>query len=484
MLKNDIKTALIIGAGPAGLSAAYQLLKHSNIKPIIIESSDQVGGISKTINCNGYLIDIGPHRFFSKSEMVNKFWLDVLSEENFLKIKRLTRIFYLKNFFNYPINLSLSIIKIFGPRRVQKIIFSYIQSRAKPISPENSLEDFYINRFGRELYKTFFKDYTYKVWGVSCDKIPPDWGNQRVKGLSITKVFKHAVLNFLKKQNKSETSLIEEFYYPKFGAGQMYEEIAKLITKMGGEIKLKEEVINININNHDLPIIATKNTETANITKISSNYIISSMPIKDLIITLGDNVPQKIKQISSGLIYRDYILVGLLFKKMSLKNGILPDNWLYIQENDVKIGRLDIINNFSLEMLKDKNNVWLGAEYFCNEDDEFWIKNDSDIKDFAIRELEKINMINKADFLDYRVIRQVKAYPAYFGSYKQLNTVKEYLNKFENLFLIGRNGMHKYNNMDHSILSGFTAANNIINNIKSKENIWEINTEKSYHENK
>ncbi|MFZ2310920.1 MAG: NAD(P)/FAD-dependent oxidoreductase [Patescibacteria group bacterium] len=478
------KTALIIGAGPAGLSAAYQLLKKSNIKPIIIEYCNQVGGISKTINHNGYLIDIGPHRFFSKSEIVNNFWSEILDKQNFLKIKRLTRIFYLKNYFNYPINLSISVAKILGPWRMIKIGFSYIKSQIKPIFPEKSLADFYTNRFGKELYNTFFKDYTYKVWGVSCDKIPPDWGSQRVKGLSITKVILHAISSMARKNNNIETSLIDEFYYPQFGAGQMYEKVAELIIKMGGEIRLEEEIVGINVNINDSITVVIQNNKN-NKYSVTADYVISSMPIKNLISGM-DDVPQEIKQIASGLIYRDYILVGLLFSKMAVsdKNKILPDNWLYIQENNIKMGRLDIVNNFSLKMLKDENNVWLGAEYFCDENDEFWSKNDLAIKDFALMELEKMKMINKSDFLDFKVIRQTKAYPAYFGSYVNFDKIKNYLNKFENLYLIGRNGMHKYNNMDHSILSGFTAANNIINNVKSKENIWEINTDEEYHESK
>lgn len=496
-----MKNVIIIGAGPAGLSAAYELLKKSNIKPIIIESNSKVGGLSKTLTHNGYKIDIGPHRFFSKNQIVNNLWQEILpikkdnkTQGSFLIIKRLTRILFLKKFFDYPINLNFKTLKNLGNKRVVKIFFSYLKIKIKPIKKEISLSDFLTNRFGKILYLTFFKDYTEKVWGVSCDKIPKEWGAQRIKGLSIKKIMFHYIKTLINFKNtaNTETSLIDEFFYPEFGAGQMYEEMAKKIIKMGGKIILNQKVIKIKAEKNKIYSIKTKNLKNDEIIELKADYFISSMPIKNLITNLEYPTPQEIIKIAKKLPYRDYIIIGLLFEKMIIKNNtkiitknnIIPDNWLYIQEKNIKMGRLDIFNNFSKKMLKNENLIWIGAEYFCNQGDELWKKNNLSLKNLAVEELEKINFIKKEDLLDYKVIKIKKAYPAYFGSYNKFDILKNFLNDFSNLFLIGRNGTHRYNNMDHSILSGLTAANNIINNKIDKNNIWEINTEEEYHENK
>jgi len=493
-----MKTAVIIGAGPAGLAAAYELIKKSDIKPIIIERDSQVGGISRTINHNGYALDIGPHRFFSKIKRVNDLWQEILPlassdtnhKKEFLKVKRKTRILFLKKFFDYPISLSAGTLKNLGPKRIVKILFSYLKVKLWPIKNEKNLENFFINRFGKELYLTFFKDYTEKVWGLPCSLIPRDWGAQRVKELSISKALMHFLKKTLNIHQFNETSLIEEFFYPTLGAGQMYEEMAKQIIENGGQIYLNSETINLESEPNKIKALNIKN-ENGLTKTIKADYFLSSMPVKDLINQIECPVLE-IKEIANGLVYRDYIIIGLLFKKMLktnqikevTKNNIIPDNWVYIQEPNIKMGRLDIFNNFSEKMLKDNNLVWLGAEYFCNEGDEFWRKNDNALKNLAIEELQEINMTNCDDLLDYIVIRQPKAYPAYFGTYNQFDKIKKFINGFENLFLIGRNGTHCYNNMDHSILSGLTAADNIINGIKDKKNLWEINTEEEYHENK
>ncbi len=493
-----MKTAIIIGAGPAGLSAAYELIKKSDIKPIIIERDGQVGGISKTVIHNGNRLDIGPHRFFSKIKRVNDLWQEILPlanqttdhEKEFLKINRLTRILFLKKFFDYPINLNVNTLKNLGIKRITKIFFSYLKIKLWPIKNESALEDFFINRFGNELYLTFFKDYTEKIWGISCSQIPRDWGIQRVKNLSISKALIHSLKKIFNINQAIETSLIEKFFYPTLGAGQMYEEMAKQITKSGGQIYLNQEIVNLQSKLDQIKAVIMKGKN--NLTQeIKADYFLSSMPVQDLINQMKCPILE-VKKIANGLVYRDYIIVGLLFKKMlktnktrgRTKNNIIPDNWIYIQEHDIKMGRLDIFNNFSEKMLKDTNLAWLGAEYFCNKDDKFWKKNDSAIKNFAINELAKINMIDPKDLLDYIVIRVPKAYPAYFGTYNQFSKVKKFTDSFKNLFLIGRNGTHHYNNMDHSILSGLTAADNIINNISDKSNLWGINTESEYHEKK
>lgn len=505
-----MKIAVIIGAGPAGLSAAYEFVKKSNIKPIVIECDSQVGGLSKTVVHNGNRLDIGGHRFFSKSKRITDFWQEILPLEKqpdslgpdpekvdrvMLSRRRLSRIFFLRKFFNYPISPDWETLNNLGPIRLVKILISYIKIRVNPIKKEQSLEDFFVNRFGKELYLTFFKDYTEKVWGESCLKIKPEWGVQRVKGFSISGAVRHIlkkafVFKIFINQNKIETSLIDGFLYPKFGPGQMYEEIARVVENNGGEINLNQQIIGLKRNEGVITEVKIKNLLTGEVSARTADYVISSMPVKDLILALAPAVPENIAAVARGLCYRDFITVGLLLDKLKIKNktkiktfnNLIPDNWIYIQEKDVKVGRLQIFNNWSPYLVKDKNKVWLGMEYFGNFGDVLFSKNDEDFKKFAIDELVKIDIISKEDVLDSCIIRTPKAYPAYFGAYDQFDKIKNFVDSFENLFLIGRNGAHRYNNMDHSILSGLTAADNIINNIGDKSNLWEINTEDEYHE--
>jgi protoporphyrinogen oxidase len=374
---------------------------------------------------------------------------------------------------------------------------SYIKARLFRIKNEKNLEDFFINRFGKELYLTFFKDYTEKVWGVPCNKIKPEWGAQRIKGLSISKAIIHALKNIFSKdasidQKKTETSLIEQFMYPKYGPGQLWEKVAGLIEKKGGEVNLNQRVVGIETNNDKIISITIHNEKNDKELKVEGDYFFSTMPVKDLIKSMGVQVPKEVRKISAGLIYRDFVTVGLLLEKMKIENEtkhktvnkIIPDNWIYIQERDVKVGRLQIFNNWSPYLVKDENKVWIGLEYFCSEGDELWEMTDENFSSFAIEEFCKIEMIEKEDVLDSVVIRMPKTYPAYFGSYDRFDVIREYTDKFENLFLIGRNGMHRYNNQDHSMLTAITASENIINNIKTKDNIWNINTEQEYHEKK
>jgi len=483
----DQKTAIIVGAGPAGLTAAYELLNRTDIKPIIYEMTGDIGGISKTINYKGNRIDIGGHRFFSKSDRVMRWWKNILSSQ-MLTRRRLSRIFFMRKLFNYPVSLNLNTFSNLGFRRIIKIGLSYIKTRFSPIKNEGSLEDFFINRFGKELYLTFFKDYTEKVWGIPCNKIRPEWGRQRIKGLSISKTLLHAV----KKQKNIETSLIGQFMYPKLGPGQMWEQVAGIIKEKGGEIHLKHKVIGLKrYDNKIVEAVVKEKTANEPITK-TADYFFSTMPVKELIQSLGNDMPQEIQQVAQGLMYRDFITVGLLLRKLKIKNetriktinNLVPDNWIYIQERDVKLGRIQIFNNWSPYMVKDENTVWIGLEYFCNEGGELWNKTDESFAKFAIDELAKIDIIEKEDVLDKVVIRMPKTYPAYFGAYDQFHLIKNFTDKFENLFLIGRNGMHRYNNQDHSMLTAMTAVENIINNIKSKHNIWAVNTEDEYHEEK
>ena len=496
------KSAIIIGAGPAGLTAAYELLLHTDIKPVIFEQSDIPGGISQTVNYKGNRMDIGGHRFFSKSDRVMQWWFNILppqenegeaSGEKVMLIRnRLSRIYYLRSFFNYPISLNATTIRNLGLWRMMKIGFSYLYIRLFPIRREKSLEDFIINRFGKELYLTFFKDYTEKVWGVPCDRIKPEWGAQRIKGLSISTVLWNAVKKIFVKekdiaQKNTETSLIEKFLYPKYGPGQMWEEVARIIRQKGGEIYFNKKAVAFDNTDNRIQSIIVEDTKTAEKQQFSADYFFSTMPVKDLIGGLQNRPPDKVSEVAEALMYRDFITVGLLLNKLKIKHPqykLIPDNWIYVQERDVQVGRLQIFNNWSPYLVKDASKVWLGMEYFCAEGDSLWKMTDEEIKRFAIRELVKIDFIEEQDALEGVVVRMPKTYPAYFGSYDEFDVVKDYLNSIENLFPIGRNGMHRYNNQDHSMLTAMTAVENIKNGRIDKENIWNVNTEQSYHEEK
>lgn len=495
------KIACIIGAGPAGLTAAYELLNRTDIKPIILEMTEDIGGLSKTVNYKGNRIDIGGHRFFSKSDRVMNRWLEFLPQENSAELNpnlvdevmlirsRLSRILFLRQFFDYPLSLTPATVKKLGLKRIIKIGISYIAAQLNPNNPEASLEDFFINRFGRELYSTFFEDYTQKVWGVPCRDIPADWGAQRVKGLSISKAIYHA----LKKpftagknlaQKDTETSLIEKFLYPKYGPGQLWEQTAGQIREMGGEIRLGYTVVGVECRNGKVVNVSARNQQTGETIQVRADYVISSMPVKELIAALeGDAVQKTVADIASGLIYRDFITVGVLLTKAKYK--LWPDNWIYVQEKDVKVGRIQVFNNWSPYMVKNADCIWLGLEYFCNKGDNLWAADDAELQELAANELKAIGFIDQVnDVIDSTVIRMPKAYPAYFGSYDNFNSIRQFTDSITNLFLIGRNGMHRYNNMDHSMLTAMAAVDNIIGNVISKDNIWSVNAEQEYHEQK
>jgi len=523
------KTAVIIGAGPAGLMAAFELLDKTDIKPIIFEQTGDIGGISKTVDYKGNRIDIGGHRFFSKSDRVMKFWLNLMPIQTvpakddillgrqlpsveydrsveadpqkmdrvMLIRKRISRILFMRKFFDYPISLTLRTVANLGFFRTFKITVSYIKAQVFPVRKEKSLEDFLINRFGRELYKTFFRDYTEKVWGVSCDKIKPEWGAQRIKGLSIARAIKHAVKAAIRRdmsigQKEVETSLINQFLYPKYGPGQLWQEVANIVKSKGGQIYLRHKAVGVKSQNNKIVSLKVKDEKTAELKEFKADFVFSSMPVRDLIEAMGQDVPRQVREVAADLCYRDFITVGLLVKKLKIKNDtdiktvndIVPDNWIYIQENDVKIGRLQIFNNWSPYMVADEDTVWLGLEYFCNIGDVFWNMPDENLKKFAVSELIKIGIIDADDVLDGVVIRMEKTYPAYFGSYDRFDVVRNYTDSFSNLFLIGRNGMHRYNNQDHSMLTAMTAVENIVNGVTSKNNIWKVNSEEEYHETK
>ncbi|MCK8060015.1 MULTISPECIES: NAD(P)/FAD-dependent oxidoreductase [unclassified Fusibacter] len=501
------KTAVIAGGGVAGLTAAIELLTTTDIEPIIFEMTDSIGGISKTINYKGNRMDIGGHRFFSKSDRIMNWWEQILPADEardsiddkiMLVRHRISRIYYLKKFFDYPIKLNWNTIRNLGLLRMIKIGFSYLKSMVMPIKPEESLEDFFINRFGKELYQTFFMDYTEKVWGVPCSQIKPEWGAQRIKGISIKEVIKHALKSIFIKQSNSdinqkdtETSLIGQFLYPKYGVGQMWDEVGQRVTALGGTIHLNSKVEKLVMENDIARSVHVRNQLTNEVEVIDCDYFLSTMPIKDLVQAMGSGVPDEVHKIACSLSYRDFISVGVLLSNFSLGNTgenkesyKIPDNWIYVQENSVKMGRIQIFNNWSPYMVLNQDNIWIGLEYFCDEDDEFWSLSDKEISSFAVGELLSMHAIDKSDVLDSTVVRMPKAYPSYIGAYDDFDCVKAYLDKMENLYLMGRNGMHRYNNMDHSMLTALEVIDNIRTGRTDKSNIWQVNAENEYHEEK
>jgi len=522
------RTAIVIGAGPAGLTAAYELLDKTDVRPIVFEAGDDVGGLSRTIEYKGNRIDIGGHRFFSRSDRVMDWWQSILplqqgsergvevsyqnktrtvsqpgaaadpvkDERVMLVRERVSRIFFLRKFFAYPVSLSIETLSNLGLVRTVKIGASYLGIRLSPRRDERSLEDFFVNRFGNELYRTFFKDYTEKVWGVPCDEIKPEWGSQRVKGLSVTKAIVHAIRSRFSRdesigQKRSETSLIERFLYPKYGPGQMWREVARLVRERGGEIRMHRTAIALRTEGDRVVGVDFRNEDTGEVERVDGDFVFSTMPVQDLVRGMT-GVPDRVRQVADGLVYRDFITCGLLLRKLKIRGdgrpdappGLVPDNWIYIQERDVRIGRLQIFNNWSPWLVKDPGTVWLGLEYFCNEGDDLWRMSDEEFKAFAAAELAKIDVIEPGDVLDGVVIRVPKTYPAYFGSYDDFGVLREWIDRFSNLYLVGRNGMHRYNNQDHSMLTAMTAVENIRDGVASKDNIWAVNTEEDYHEEK
>ncbi len=522
------KIAVIAGAGPAGLTAALELLRRSNITPIIFEADSQVGGISKTVNYRGNRMDLGGHRFFSKSDWVMRWWQEILpvaegqtdpasalriayqgqsrnlspetlgpscSDAVMLIRRRLSRIFYRRRFFDYPLSLSADTVRNLGVMEALRIGLSYARAKVDARHPEVTLEDFFVNRFGDRLYRTFFKAYTEKVWGVPCGEISAEWGAQRIKGLSVARAISHALTSPLRNslgasQRATETSLIERFLYPKFGPGQMWEEVAGRIRRLGGQIHLRHRVVGVERDGLKVTALKVLDLATQSFRRVPCDFFVSTMPVRDLMAFL-ETADAQVRRIADGLPYRDFMTVGLLLRRMNTTmgapntsngNGMPPDNWIYIQEPDVRIGRLQVFNNWSPALAADPATIWLGLEYFCREGDDLWGMNSGRFVDFAACELEKIGLINRKDVIDGTLIRVAKAYPAYFGAYGEFGKIRTCLNQFSNLYPIGRNGMHRYNNQDHSMLAANAAVASMLDRGTDKSHIWEINAEDEYHE--
>jgi len=537
------RTAVIIGAGPAGLTAAYELLTRTDVRPIVVEKNAEVGGLSRTVEHRGNLMDIGGHRFFSKSDRVMNWWLMHLPlepgaapvatityqqktrrigalggaeivvqqkaavaaegaagiapnpEAVMLLRRRQSRIYFLGKFFAYPVQISRDTLSKLGLTRTLRILLSYARAALFSSQPVKNLEDFFTRRFGKELYLTFFKSYTEKVWGVPCQKISAAWGEQRIKTLSM----RGSIVHFWKQdfgrgardisQKQTETSLIEQFLYPKYGPGQMWQEVARKVEALGGEIlrgtqPLRLETIASRV--RAVQVVDDAGREE----RIACDFVFSTMPVKELVGLFDCPAPENVRQVAAGLQYRDFIAVGLLLNSLRIKDranatgGLVADTWIYLQDPEVRAGRLLIFNNWSPYLVKDATKVWIGVEYFCYESEQLWKLPDEEMARLAMAELEKIGIIDAREVVDWHVERVPKAYPAYFGAYERFGEVREFLDGYENLFLIGRNGMHKYNNQDHSMLTAMVAVDNIAAGRTDKANIWAVNTEMEYHEEK
>ena len=533
------QSVVIIGGGPAGLTAAWELVKDGgseNYDVTVLEATREFGGISRTVKHDGNRMDIGGHRFFSKDERIMDWWKGVLplqgapsyddkklgrehdmepggpdpevEDKVMLKRHRVSRIYWNRHFFDYPISLSANTLKAMGPKLTLVAGFSYLKSMVHKL-PEDNLENFYINRFGRKLYSMFFEGYTEKLWGRHPSEISADWGAQRVKGLSIMGVLKNAFQKLLpKKRDNSEveTSLIEEFWYPKYGPGQLWETVESNCENAGVKVVTDAKVIEVRQQNGHISSVVTEAADGTR-TEWNADQFISSMPVKDLVeaidaagadteaaATGSKAAPEAVTEVAEGLPYRDFVTVGLLVNHLKLENTtdiptlgnppIVPDCWIYVQDPGYKVGRIQVFNNWSPYLVKNVDDtVWIGLEYFCEEGDTFWNMSEEDAVKFAISELMRMGVIEKPeDVLDSHRERVKKAYPAYFDTYDRIDEVIDYLDGFGNLYCVGRNGQHRYNNMDHSMATAIEAVDNIKSGKATKENVWSVNTDQSYHE--
>lgn len=471
LTRKEDKKVIIIGGGPAGLTAAYELNK-SGIRSEVFEKDDIVGGISRTVNYKGYRFDIGGHRFFTKVKVVQDMWDEVLRKD-FLLRDRLSRIYYRKKFFNYPFEVKNAVFGL-GIFNSLLIVLSYLRAQVIPIRPENTFEQWIINRFGYRLYKIFFKTYTEKVWGIPCSEISSEWAAQRIKGLSLFSALKNALLKKPPADKNVIKTLINSFHYPKLGPGMMWEKVREIVEEGLCRVHMNSGIEKIYWHNDAVLAVETCNGGTT--TRISGTDFISSMPIRELIAKLEPLPPSEILKAGDKLNYRDFITVSLIIDKKT----IFEDNWIYIHDPNVKVGRIQNFKNWSPYMVPDPEKTSLGMEYFCFENDEFWSMSNENLVDLAKNELEKLGFAKKSEIIDGTVVRMPKAYPVYDEEYKKaLEQIKEFLAKISNLQLVGRNGMHKYNNQDHSMLTSMLAVKNILG---GHFDLWKVNADQDYHE--
>ena len=516
---------VIVGAGPAGLTAAHELASAGVTDVVVLEADSGVGGLARSVNYKGNRIDIGGHRFFSKSDWVMDWWLRALplaadpaaaaaaqpltityhgksrpvseiatarqSDERVMLVrKRLSRIYFDGKLFDYPLKADLDTALKLGLARCAAFAASYAWARLFPRRSERNLEDFFINRFGRRLYLQFFKDYTEKVWGIPCARISAQWGAQRVKSLSIAKALRHALFKPFRRSGgigaAEQTSLIERFLYPKYGPGLMWDVIAEQLRQRGVSIVLGAPVTRLEHSEGRVRCVVAGGGE--GIRRYEADAVIATMPLRDLVMGLDPQAPPAPREIAAGLEYRDFLIVGVLYRRLaptpsgSGPLNLVPDNWIYIQEPGVKVGRLQIFNNWSPYLVRDPDTVWVGMEYFCSEGDALWRAADNELIGRAVGEMRALKLAEPADHLDAVVIRAPKAYPGYFGSFSRFGELREYLDGFANLYLVGRNGMHRYNNQDHSMLSARLAVEAVLKGSSDKSAIWNVNIDDEYLE--
>ena len=456
---------VVMGAGPAGLSAAYELARARQ-RTTVLEADSQVGGLSKTMHHRGFLFDIGGHRFFTKIGLVEQMWRDVLGPELLVR-PRLSRIYYRHKFFDYPLR-PLNAVRGLGIVESARCTVSYVTARMAPRRPEEDFETWVSNRFGKRLFDIFFRTYTEKVWGLKCREISADWAAQRIQSLSLAAVIKNALIP--SRIASRPKSLIERFLYPRRGPGQMWEKTAELVEAGGSRVLLNTPVRTIH---HDGQRITAVDTETGS---HAAKHFISTLPIRDLIASMRPIAPPSIQHAAAQLRYRDYLAVCLICNVSNL----FPDNWIYVHDPDVHVGRIQNYGNWSSAMVPVPGASCLGLEYFCFEGDRLWSMTDAELVQLGISEVAQLGLLRKDQVEEGVVLRVPKAYPVYDGTYKaQLAEIRGWLDQFSNLQLIGRNGMHRYNNQDHSILTGMLAARNILG---SNYDLWQINADAEYHE--
>ncbi len=473
MSDKNSKKVVIIGAGPAGLTAAYQLCKEG-VASVVLEKDDVVGGISRTVNYKGYLFDIGGHRFFTKVKAVDDMWREVLGEKGFLRRSRLSRIYYNKKFFFYPLKATNALLGL-GLWNCFMMVGSYAKAQVFPIKEEASFEDWISNRFGKRLYNTFFKTYTEKVWGMPCSEISADWAAQRIKGLSLIATIKNALLaSQVKEKGEIIKTLIDAFDYPEKGPGMMWEMVAEDIQTRGSELKMQSGVEKIIWKQGKITALEIDVDGKREV--VSGSDFISSMPIQELVRKMEPAPPEEVREAADKLGYRDFLTVSLIINKADL----FQDNWIYIHDPDVKVGRIQNFKNWSPSMVPDPDKTCLGLEYFCFEGDGLWTMSDKDLIELGAKELGVLGLVDPNDVEDGAVVRMPKAYPVYDGVYVEaVNTIREFLAGMPNLYLVGRNGMHKYNNQDHSMLTAMLSVKNILG---ANYDVWGVNVDNEYHE--
>jgi protoporphyrinogen oxidase len=468
---------VIIGAGPAGLTASYELMKHGVNTTVVEKDSRYVGGLARTVEHKGYRFDIGGHRFFSKNEEVEDLWTEILGPE-LLTRDRLSRIYYQGRYFAYPLKAANALWNL-GPLETVRCMASYARARVQPVRDPRSFEDWVRNQFGWRLYSIFFKTYTEKVWGISTKELSADWAAQRIKSLDMWLVLKSALLPKRKPSNRGDlvTTLIDSFRYPRFGPGQMWERVAEIHQEKGRPVLLGRSVERIEHEGGLVRAVITK-TESGAIEKHQGTDFISSMPIRELISRLAPAAPDKVRRAADSLSYRDFISVAVMIDRRDL----FPDNWIYVHDPSVKVGRIQNFKNWSPDMVPDQSKTCLGLEYFCFEGDGLWSSTDEELIDRARKELAHLGICRPEEVFDGVVVRQKKAYPVYDDVYEaKVNVIREYLRtSLPNLHLAGRNGMHKYNNQDHSMMTALLVARNIATG--GGFDPWKVNADAVYHE--